>query len=812
MNKNYLDKLEYNKILDLLSKNSITYIGKDLCLNLLPSFKEAKVTKLLQETLEACNLICRKGNLPISEINNIDISIKNLESSYSLNAKSLLDIAKVLKISRELKEYFYKDEDFDLSLFPILDGYFSSLYTNLKIEENILTSILDEDNISDTASSTLSSLRRNRRKLESEIKEQLNNMIHSSTYSKYIMESLVTIRNDRYVIPVKEEFRGNVKGFVHDVSSSGSTLFIEPIAVFELNNKISNLKIEEAIEIDKILERLSSLLFPITNELKQNVSLIGILDFIFAKAKLAKQMNATCPIINNKKIINLQKARHPLIAQDKVVPIDIEIGSAYNSLIITGPNTGGKTVALKTVGLLTLMACSGLHIPANENSSIYVFDNVFADIGDEQSIQESLSTFSAHMLNTIDILNNITSNSLVLLDELGSGTDPVEGASLATAILEYLNNSKCLTIATTHYQEIKNYALVTDGFENASSEFDIENLRPTYKLLIGIPGKSNAFAISRKLGLSEDILNNAKKFLKQDSINIEELLKNIYDDKVEIERQKEETSKNLAQVELLRKSLEKENISKKDKELETLNKAKLEAQNILLSAKDDANYTIKELERILNKWKALDELDIENLSDSEIANIVRDLKKASIGNANAYRNKLNSSLNSIYSNNQEESSSKINKSDLSVGMNIRLKTISDIATITSLSGKSNQLQVQVGSVKMNANINDIISIENNVNKTHSTSSYSSIAKSRTVNTEINVIGQNVDEACFVIDKYLDDCALAKLKTVRIVHGKGTGKLREGIHSFLRKHPHVKSFRLGTFGEGEMGVTVVELKS
>ena len=294
--------------------------------------------------------------------------------------------------------------------------------------------------------------------------------------------------------------------------------------------------------------------------------------------------------------------------------------------------------------------------------------------------------------------------------------------------------------------------------------------------------------------------------------NIEELLKNIYDDKVEIERQKEETSKNLAQVELLRKSLEKENISKKDKELETLNKAKLEAQNILLSAKDDANYTIKELERILNKWKALDELDIENLSDSEIANIVRDLKKASIGNANAYRNKLNSSLNSIYSNNQEESSSKINKSDLSVGMNIRLKTISDIATITSLSGKSNQLQVQVGSVKMNANINDIISIENNVNKTHSTSSYSSIAKSRTVNTEINVIGQNVDEACFVIDKYLDDCALAKLKTVRIVHGKGTGKLREGIHSFLRKHPHVKSFRLGTFGEGEMGVTVVELKS
>ena len=811
MNKNYLNKLEYNKILDLLTNNSITYIGKDLCLNLSPSFKEAKVTKLLQETSEASNLIYRKGNLPITEISNIDISIKNLESSYSLSSKNLLDIAKILKLSRELKEYFYKDEDFDLSAFLILSGYFSSLYTNFKIEENILSSILDEDNIADNASSTLSSLRRNRRKLESEIKEQLNNMIHSSTYSKYIMEALITIRNDRYVIPVKEEFRGSIKGFIHDVSSSGSTLFIEPMAVFELNNKISNIKIEEAFEIEKILTKLSNLLFPITNELKQNVSLIGILDFIFAKAKLAKQMDATCPIINNDKIVNLQKARHPLIDKNVVIPIDIEIGSNYNSLIITGPNTGGKTVALKTIGLLTLMACSGLHIPANENSSIYVFDNIFADIGDEQSIQESLSTFSAHMVNTIEILNNVTSNSLVLLDELGSGTDPVEGASLATAILEYLNNSKCLTVATTHYQEIKHYALVTNGFENASSEFDIEHLKPTYKLLIGIPGKSNAFAISSKLGLSEDILNNAKQFLKQDNINIEELLKNIYDDKIEIERQKEEINKNLIQVESLRKSLEKENISKKDKEVEALSKAKLEAQRIILSAKDDANYAIKELEHILNKWKSLDELNIEDLTDSEIANIVRDLKNASAKKANTHRNKLNSSLNSLYSTNKNENSSKISKSDLNVGMNVKLNTISDVATITSLSGKGNQIQVQVGNVKMNVNINNIISIENNTNNKISSNTHTSIVKSKTINTEINVIGQNINEACFVIDKYLDDCALAKLQTVRIVHGKGTGKLKEGIHLFLRKHPHVKNFRLGTFGEGEMGVTVVELQ-
>jgi len=812
MNENYLNKLEYNKILELLAKHSVTYIGKELCLNLLPIYKESKVTKLLKETSEACNLIVRKGNLPIIPISNVDLYIKNIESSYSLNTKGLLDIAKILKLSRELKEYFYKDEDFALDDFSILDTYFSSLYTNIKIEENILTSILDEDNIADNASPTLSSLRRNRRKLESEIKETLNKTIHSSTYSKYIMEALVTIRNDRYVIPVKEEFRGNIKGFIHDVSSSGSTIFVEPMSVFELNNKINNLKIEESIEIEKILEKLSNLLFPICNELKNNIRLIGALDFIFAKAKFSKEINAICPNINKDKYIYLEKARHPLINKDIVVPIDIEIGKTYTSLIITGPNTGGKTVSIKTVGLLTLMACSGLHIPAAQNSSIYVFDNVFADIGDEQSIQESLSTFSAHMLNTIEILNNITSNSLVLLDELGSGTDPVEGASLATAILEHLNKSECLTIATTHYQEIKNYALVTEGFENASSEFDIENLRPTYKLLIGIPGKSNAFAISNKLGLSEDILNTAKQFLKQDSINIEELLKTIYDDKIKIEKQKDEITKNLIQVESLRKSLEKDNINKKNKEIEVLNKAKLEAQNIILSAKEQANFTIKELEKALDKWSVLDKLDINKLTDTEIANIVKDLKNVSISKANKYRNELNSSLNSIYTNNlNNNNNSQFTKDDFKVGMNVKLNNVSDIATITSLSGKNNQLQVQIGSVKMNANVKDIISIENTKTIKAITTGKSSIIKSKTVKTEINVIGQNIDEACFVIDKYLDDCYLAKLQTVRIVHGKGTGKLREGIHVFLKKHPHVKNFRLGTFGEGEMGVTIVELK-
>lgn len=807
------EKLEFDKILELLSKECLTYIGKDISVRLTPVFKQLKVTKLLQETEEASNLIVRKGNLPISSIPNIEIYIKNLESFNPLNAKGLLEFARILKLARELKDYFYKDEDFDLGSFPILDSYFSCFYSNLGIESKILSSILDEDIISDDASSKLAWLRRSRRKLEGEIKENLNNMIHSS-FSKYIMEAIVTIRNDRYVIPVKEEFRGNVKGFIHDVSSSGSTVFIEPMAVFELNNRISNLKMEEAIEIEKILADLSSLLFGITNELENNVRLIGNLDFIFAKAKLAKKMNAVLPKINNDKIINLYKARHPLIDCNLVVPIDIEIGSKYNSLIITGPNTGGKTVSLKTVGLLTLMACSGLHIPASENSSIYVFDNVFADIGDEQSIQESLSTFSAHMINTINILNSATSNSLVLLDELGSGTDPVEGASLATAILKHLNKLGATTIATTHYQEIKEFALVTDGFENASSEFDVENLMPTYKLLIGIPGKSNAFAISKKLGLPDKILENAKSLLKEDSINIEELLKNIYDDKLEIEKQKNEISKNLNQVELLRKKLEQEVKEKDDKYIKLAEKSKLEAQNILLSAKEDVNIAIKEIEEASKKWKALNEYNFQELSDSEIADIVRNLDNYSIKKVNNIRNDLNSSLNSIHKEDLGVSNSQITKDMLKVGTKIRLNSINDIATVTSLSGKASKVQVQVGNAKMNVNVSDIVSIVDGNNKVTSipNKKISNLAmKSKNVNTEINVIGQNVNEACFVIDKYLDDCSLAKLETVRIVHGKGTGKLREGIHSFLRKHPHVKSFRLGTFGEGEMGVTVVELK-
>lgn len=817
--QNYLNKLEYDKILTLLSANSKTYLGKELCLDLKPATSKDKVITLLKETDEACVLSLRKGNLPISDFEDISLPIKNLKSNISLSSKALLDTANILRLSRDLKEYFYKDEDFDLSNFSILDSYFCRLYSNKTIEDKIFSCIIDENTIADDASTVLANLRRNRRKLENQIKDTLNKIIHSN--SRAIMDPIVTIRNDRYVIPVKEDFKGQIKGFVHDVSASGSTIFVEPMAVFELNNSISNIKVEESIEIEKILATLSSLLFDLTAELSNDVYLLCKLDFIFAKASFSKSMNAICPIVNDNKYINLVKARHPLIDKDKVVPIDVEIGKNYSSLIITGPNTGGKTVTLKTVGLLTLMACSGLFIPAEEKSSIYVFDNVFADIGDEQSIEESLSTFSSHISNVVYIINNSTSDSLVLLDELGSGTDPIEGASLAISILEHFHNIGAITFATTHYPEIKNYALVTDGFENASSDFDIENLKPTYKLLIGIPGKSNAFAISKKLGISNDILDRAKSFLKDDEISIEELLKNIYDDKLIIETEKDEIIKNKNQIELLRKSLEQDKNSQKSLNEDKIEKAKIEAKNLLLEAKEEANSTIKELDILYNNLKDFEEIDFENWSDTQIANFVKShFKKGTLKQANLYRNKLNASFDKFSSTNsniENINSSEIkqfSKDDLKVGMKIKLSNFNNIATILSLSGKKNVLQVQVGNIRTNIFLDDIVEInikDKNVKNTNSKASSVTSFKSKEVTPEINVIGQNIEEACFVIDKYLDDCAIAKLSPVRIVHGKGTGKLREGIHNFLRKNSHVKSFRLGTFGEGEMGVTVVELK-
>lgn len=780
-----LNKLEYNEIIKNLGGYCKTYLGKNLCEQLVPNFSYEQVDVLLNETKQADTLLHQKGIPPFYETEELEKYIKVLESNQTLSIKGLLNFAVLLKMCRELKEYFYDDSSVT---FEYLEKYFSFLYSNPSIEKNIFDKIIDENTVADNASSKLASLRRNRKNFEQEVKDKLNGFIHSSTYAKYIMEPIVTIRNNRYVIPVKEEYRSYIKGFIHDTSSSGSTLYIEPTSIFELNNKINHIKIEEDIEIERILQILSSSLYEYVDQLKNNLALIASIDLIFAKANFGIDSFGIIPVLNNNKYIDLYKAKHPLIDKDKVVPIDISLGKSYVSLLITGPNTGGKTVALKTVGLLLLMAYSGIPIPCSESSSISVFSHIFADIGDEQSIQESLSTFSAHIKNIVEITNITDNNSLVLLDELGSGTDPLEGAALAISILSYLKDIGSIVCCTTHYQELKEYALITDGFENASFEFDIENLRPTYKLLVGIPGKSNAFAISKRLGLNEQILNVANSHLKDDKIPIEELLKSIYDNKLEIEKQKEETEKNLRQIELLRKSLEQKQDDVLEKRAQLLEDAKLEARDILLSAKEEATEIIHEL------------------------NSSSDIKQA-----NNLRNKLNDKLkaiNSIHYTEQNNSFEALAESDVKDGLNVYIASLGSNGYIVGNKiNKSNEVQVQVGNMKMNIKLSDLRkSLTNSVKvKESGKVTTNKESKAKTVSPEINVIGQNVDEAIYVIDKYLDNCASANISPVRIVHGKGTGKLREGIHSFLKKNPHVKSFRIGTFGEGEMGVTVVEIK-
>ena len=788
MKQEYLEKLEFNKVLENLSNYCKTKYGKNIAFNLLPSSNKEDVKYSLLQTMQACNLNDRFGVLPISDMPDIEIYLKMLASSNVISIKGILDLCSILEQAKSLKAYFFKDE-INQEDFDSLINYFDILYSNSSIIDEVKKCIIDENTIADNASKALSIIRKKKQKLEQDIKDRLNNFIHSSSNAKYIQEPLVTIRNDRYVIPVKEEYRSMVKGFVHDISSSGSTVFVEPLSVFELNNEINNLKIDENIEIEKILQKLSGLFIPYIDELKSDFETIGTLDFIFAKTLYSKAINGITPEIEDNKRINLINARHPLIDADRVVPISLDLGNGYSTLLITGPNTGGKTVCLKTIGLLTCMACSGLNISADNGSSIYVFDNIFADIGDNQSIENSLSTFSAHMLNIIDIINNITENSLVLIDELGSGTDPIEGANLAISILEHIKNIGSLTVSTTHYQELKKYALVTNEFENASVEFDTNTLLPTYKLLVGIPGKSNAFEISKKLGLSQDIIDKASSLLTSQDVSFEEVLKNIYDDKSRIEQEKEEIEKNLNQVTLLRKQLERDNLILTNQEKEIINNAKAQARDILLEAKEEAQEIISNMKEISESSKNFAEL-------------------------NNLRNKLNDDIKSISLLNTtlEASSHAIAKDDVKIGLPVFVTTLNKEGIIVSNLSKSNEVQIQVGSMKTKVNIKYLEKINKLSNdNSQFTNSYTKISKSRTASSELNVIGLNVDEALPLVDKFLDDCYLAKLQTVRIVHGKGTGKLRAGIQAFLKKHPHVMSYRVGTFGEGEMGVTVVEIK-
>ncbi len=787
MDTKCLQKLEYFKILDIVGSYCSTYIGKEMCLKLQPSFSYNDVFKLLNQTDEAFKILIKYGIPPIFNFKDINSEIKLLNNNSSITAEGLLKVANILKMSRELVEYF---GSFNSSEYIELNHFISNIYTNLNVEKEIFSKILSDNTIDDNASSALYNIRTNQRRLEGNIKEKLNNLLHSSSYSKYIMENIITIRNGRFVIPFKEEFKSMVKGFVHDYSASGATAFIEPICVFELNNELNSLKIEETNEIEKILFSLSSKLFPIISNIENNVRLICIIDVIFAKARYAKDIDAIRPTLNTEKKFNLVKAKHPLIDKNIAVPIDINLGDNFSSLIITGPNTGGKTVTLKTVGLLHLMAFTGIFIPANETSSIFVFDNIFADIGDEQSIQESLSTFSSHIINIIDILSKSTKNSLVLLDELGSGTDPEQGSALALSILEHFYNQESLCISTTHYSELKNYALTHNGFINASVDFDIEKLSPTYKLLLGIPGKSNAFEISEKLGLDKNILEKAKKFINTNTNNIEDLLKSIYLSKQTIENQKEETLQKSAEIDLLRTSLLKEKENLNNKKDYILNSAKEEARQILEDAKKEATILIKELNKSESTLK-----DFNNIRNS----INNSIKK----------------LSPISTTIDEKNQASIDIDNLKIGTTVFINTIKQYGIINSAVNKSNQVQVLVGNAKFNIDINNLVLADNKITKKiqNNTNISSKISKLNTkqVSTELNVIGSNVEEAIFAIDKYLDNCYLSGLSSVRIIHGKGTGALKNGIHAYLKKHPHVKSFRLGTFGEGEMGATIVELK-
>lgn len=777
MEQKYLDKLEFNRVLDMLEKYSVTYLGKEMIKKLKPSIDVNEVRRMLSETSQAEVLIHRVGGIPLGEVDNINIHLRTLEAGGTLSIKQLLELANILKMSRELHEYYEKFaeiQDIDANK---LRNYFFDIYTNFVIEDKVFKSIIDENTIDDHASKNLYIIRKNMKQIQTEIKNKLNTYLHS----KYLQEAFITIRNGRYVVPVKQEYRNEVKGFVHDISASGATVFIEPLPVFEMNNRINTLKLEEANEIQKIQQQLSELFMGITRELESNINLIGKLDFIFAKSKFGISISGVAPIINDKKIIKLNKARHPLIDKDKVVPIDIELGEKYNTLVITGPNTGGKTVTLKTIGLLSAMGMSGLYIPAKENSCIYVFDNIFADIGDEQSIADSLSTFSSHMINIVDMMKKSTENSLILLDELCSGTDPQEGANLAISILEELNAKKSLNVVTTHYSEIKNYAITTNNFENASSEFDVENMRPTYKILMGVPGRSNAFAISRRLGLDEHILNRAKELTEEKTISIEDVLKEIYDNKLYIENEKDKIQKKSEEIEILKKNLERDNTELELQAKSIIDNATIQARKILLNAKEKAEDIIKEI------------------SEQEDKNKINQLK-----------NHLNEDIKELkIEKNNIKSDTKVE--DIKIGMNVYIGSINQNGIVLNLPNKSNKVRVQIGMAKTDFHIEDIFIKNNFRQKEEVKITNREVNIKNNVATEINVIGLTVDEAIPIIDKFLDECSMTSMKTTRIVHGKGTGRLRNGIQAYLKKHPHVKSYRNGTFGEGEMGVTIVELK-
>lgn len=790
MNAKSLKILEFDFIKGMLKKNAQSVVGKELVDKMEPSTSPNKIAECQVETTQAVACLSKRGSPPIGDIPDIRNIIKKVELDAILNNSELLAVMSNLKCARQLKGY--SSETKDIYKLSIIDSLIESLASKKLVEDEIYNAIISEDEISDNASVTLRSIRREINDTNNRIKDKLNQIIHSTRNQKFLQDSIVTIRDGRYVVPVKQEYRGEIAGLVHDSSASGATLFIEPMAVVEANNRLKELFAKEKIEIEVILAKLTELVKENLNILKSNILIISKLDFIFAKGRFSIELEAIEPKINTNGYINLIKARHPLIDKSKVVPIDINVGNDFNTLVITGPNTGGKTVSLKTVGLLQLMAQCGLHIPAKDNSEVSVFENIFADIGDEQSIEQSLSTFSSHMTNIVEIIKNANNKSLCLFDELGAGTDPAEGAALAMSILEHLNQKGAKTIATTHYSQLKAFAVSNKGYMNASCEFDIETLKPTYRVIMGIPGKSNAFLISKRLGLTDHVIEAAKKYISTEGIKFEDIINSLHQEKVvlEAERQKAQNYKN--EVEELKKQaeLQKEEIEKTKEKL--LYEAKQKALKLLEEAQDEIDEIIEEM-KIASKIR-------EDKERERAVNQAKDKLKSRI-------NKEESEITGIVIGRKSNDTAV---KDIKLGQTVLVTNIDKQGMVLTLPDSNGNLTIQVGIMKINSNIKFLKIVEEKSNSKKERVNTSNM-RSPNIQTEIDLRGQLLDDALMLVDKYLDDSAMSGLNQVTIIHGKGTGALRTGIHKFLKHHPHVRTFRLGVFGEGEAGVTIVELK-
>lgn len=790
MNNKSLSTLEYNKIISRLVSFACSDGAKQILHKLEPMTDIDKINTALDYTNDALTRVYQKGSVDFSRIKDIRGSIARLKVGSSLNALELLNISMLLECAARIKGYYEQRAD---SIQPLIDMLDPVTLLNNAIKKCIIS----EDEISDDASANLRSIRRQKNIAADRIHTELNKILNSPSTRTYLQDYVITTRQGRFCLPVKAEYKSLMPGMVHDQSSTGSTVFIEPAAVVKLNNDIRELELKEQAEIEVILADLSAKAAEYTDSLLSDYEILTNLDCIFAKALLSRHFNCSRPVMNNKGIVNIKKGRHPLIEPHTVVPIDIYLGTDFNLLIITGPNTGGKTVSLKTVGLLTLMAQAGLNIPALEHSDIAVFDNIFADIGDEQSIEQSLSTFSSHMTNTVDILKKADSNSLILFDEIGAGTDPTEGAALAIAILDSLHRRNITTMATTHYSEIKMYALTTDGVENACCEFDVQSLRPTYRLLIGVPGKSNAFAISKKLGLSDNIINDASRRLDSEDIKFEDLVTDLEQSRVTIEREREELNEYKAQIAQLKSELTKKTERLDERTDNIIRKANEEAARILKDAKEYADKTIN----AMNKHGMT----------------VKELEK----HRSAIREKMNKRQEKLKiepANNISEHKAH-DISEFKVGMHVKVLTMNVIGTVSQIHKNKNQVTVLVGSLSTKMDIKNLAILKGYKDPAETSSKPKGaggsgkikMSKSSSVSSEINLLGYTVYEAIAVLDKYLDDAYIARIPQVRIVHGKGTGALRSGITSYLHGVPYIKEFRLGQIGEGAEGVTIVTFK-